>query len=105
MLSPSRLKKGCSATYTTMYKSPDGPPKRPTSPFPGMRTREPAPTPGGKSTSTVCVREKRPSPPHSPHRMIERPVPPQSAHVTENCRCPFARVVFAVPPHVTHVLS
>src|SRR5436305_4390973 len=105
MLSPIRLKNGCSPTLTKTYKSPDGPPKRPASPLPGTRMRAPVSKPGGNSTFRVSVPRTRPSPPQSLHGVIERPEPPQSPHVTANCRCPLMRVVLPVPRHGVHTLS
>src|SRR5579883_3132536 len=105
MLSPMRLKNGCSVTFTTTYKSPGGPPNGPASPFPGMRIRDPVLTPAGNSTSTVSVAATRPSPPHSLQELINRPDPPHSAQVTVNCRWPFDRVVLPVPLQVPHAVS
>src|SRR5262249_52030 len=96
---------GCSPTLTTTYRSPAGPPNRPLLPFPERRMREPVATPGGRSTSKVSERDPRPSPPQLLQGLMDRPVPPQSPHVTVNCKCPFVRIVFPRPPQPLHALS
>src|SRR5262245_27092281 len=105
MLSPMRLKNGCSPTLTTTYRSPAGPPNRPLLPFPERRMREPVATPGGRSTSRVSERDARPSPRQLLQGLMDRPVPPQSPHVTANCKCPFVRIVFPIPEQPSHALS
>src|SRR5262245_50753267 len=105
MLSPSLLKNGCSATLITTYKSPAGPPNRPASPLPGKRTRDPVESPDGRSIPSISVRETRPSPLHPRQGVIERPVPPQSEQVTENCRCPLFRVVLPAPAQPPQAVS
>src|SRR5215467_8327055 len=105
MLSPMRLKKGCSATFTTTYRSPAGPPKRPASPLPGTRIRDPVLTPAGNVTSKLSVPAWRPPPPQTPQGLMNLPDPLQSAQVTANWRCPFERVVFPVPAQLEHAVS
>src|SRR5262252_1676291 len=105
MLSPILLKKGCAAAFTTMYKSPAGPPKRPASPLPGNRIREPLFTPAGSATSMLSVTGIQPSPLQWPQRVIDLPEPPQSIQVTANCRCPFDRVVLPTPLQPAQGLS
>src|SRR2546428_657318 len=56
-----------------MYKSPGGAPRRPPSPLPGIRTREPVSTPAGMRILTFSVLVKVPLPLHSEHG--GRPVP------------------------------
>src|SRR5215813_11529614 len=97
MLSPILLKKRCVAAFTTMYKSPAGPPKRPASPLPGTRIREPVFTPGGRATSRLSVPGTHPSPLQWMQNVIVLPEPPQPMQVTANCRCPFDRVVLPTP--------
>src|SRR5215471_15169758 len=98
MLSPILLKNGCSPTVTTTYRSPAGPPRRPASPLAGTQILEPVTTPASNTTSTVVLAEIRPSPSQIRHKETKRPEPPQSAHVTANCRCPFARIALPPPP-------
>src|SRR5437016_12882226 len=67
--------------------------------------RVPVIAPGGTSTTILSVEGALPSPRQSRHALIARPDPPQSPHVTANCRWPLTRVVFPEPPHKEHAVS
>src|SRR5882757_10514347 len=99
ILSPSRLKKGCSSTRTVIYKSPAAPPATPAFPFPATRSRDPDATPCGILTSTASERLKRPSPRQVGHAFFNRPVPPQRLHVRLNFIAPAICVTVPLPSH------
>src|SRR5436189_177551 len=105
MLSPTRLKNGCGATFVTTKRSPGAPPSGPVSPFPANRIRDPVLTPAGISTSTDSFRAIRPSPPHSRQSVICLPEPPHSEQVIENCSRPLATEVLPAPVQFTQMLS
>ena len=65
-LSPSRRNRSCSATISSTYRSPAGPPPRPTSPRPSKWIRFPVDTPAGMRTEMSRELLTRPSPEHSP---------------------------------------
>src|ERR687889_2646078 len=91
-LSPLRAKTGESATWVTTNRSPGGPPRRPASPLPGSRIREPSLTPGGMLTRYFLSSRRRPSPPQvGQGSSITVPEPPQRAHgrVIENSPWPW----------------
>src|SRR6185295_2192743 len=100
MLSPLRVKCLCRPTLVMMYKSPGGAPRRPPSPLPGTRTREPVSTPAGIRIFTVSVFGVTPLPLQSEHGERLRPVPPQSEHSCANRNRPPARCTCPVPLHV-----
>src|ERR671917_1648400 len=86
-LSPLREKIGDSPTLQTTNRSPEGPPRRPASPLPGSRIREPSFTPGGMLTRYFLSSRSRPSPAQVGHgSSITVPEPPQRLHgrVIEN---------------------
>src|SRR5829696_1950603 len=62
--SPLRRKTGDSSTRQTTNRSPDGPPRRPASPLPGRRIREPSLTPAGMLTLYFLSSRVRPAPWH-----------------------------------------
>src|SRR5207237_9303587 len=105
MLSPLRVKYICLPTFVMMYKSPGGAPRRPPSPLPGMRTREPVSTPAGMRTFTFSVRDKVPFPLQSEHGGRPVPVPPQSVHSCVKRRRPPARCTWPEPLHVGQVIG
>src|ERR1044072_7595643 len=89
--------------YTTLFRScrsPAGAPKRPPSPLPGMRTREPVSTPAGIRTFTVSVFGITPLPLQREHRERRRPVPPQSGQSCANRKRPPARCTCPGPLQV-----
>src|SRR3712207_6852633 len=51
--------------YTTLFRSPAGPPCVPASPSPASLSREPVSTPAGIFTSICFSRSTRPAPRHS----------------------------------------
>jgi len=55
MLSPLRVNTGDEPTFVIMKRSPGGAPKRPPSPLPGIRAREPVSTPAGIRTLTFSA--------------------------------------------------
>src|SRR5688572_28862805 len=72
-------------------RSPDGPPRRPASPLPGSRIREPSFTPAGMLTRYFLSSRSRPWPAQVGHgSSITVPEPPQRLHgrVIENRPCP-----------------
>src|SRR5918992_2445623 len=86
-LSPFGLNTGDSLTWQTTYRSPDGPPRRPASPFPGSRILEPSFTPAGMFTRYFLSSRSRPWPAQVGHgSSITVPEPPQREHgrVIEN---------------------
>src|SRR6267378_4235471 len=105
MLSPLRVKYLCVPTLVMMCKSPGGAPRRPPSPFPGIRTREPVSTPAGMRTFTVSVLGTVPLPLHKEHGDRLRPVPPQSGHSCAKRNRPPARCTCPLPLHVAHTIS
>src|SRR5256884_6724270 len=88
-----------------MYKSPGGAPRRPPSPLPGMRTREPVSTPAGIRTFTFSVLVKVPFPLQSEQGGRRFPVPPQSEHSCVKRRRPPARCTWPEPLHVGQVIT
>src|SRR5919197_5284970 len=91
-LSPLRAKTDESVTWVTTNRSPGGPPRRPASPLPGSRIREPSLTPGGMFTRYFLSSRRRPSPPQVGHgSSITVPEPPQRLHgrVIENSPWPW----------------
>src|ERR1700752_3351786 len=105
MLSPLRVKYLCEPTFVMICKSPAGAPKRPPSPLPGIRTREPVSTPAGIRTLTVSVFGVVPLPLHREHGDRRRPVPPQSVHSCAKRRRPPARCTCPVPLHVAQTIT
>ena len=86
-LSPLRRKTGESLTFVITNRSPAGPPRRPASPLPASRIREPSFTPAGMFTRYFLSSRMRPSPWHVWHGFsITVPEPPQRSHgrVIEN---------------------
>jgi hypothetical protein len=78
---PRRSNTGCGRTARVRYRSPDGPPPRPSSPPPSMRRSIPSETPAGTSTETVCWVGIRPPPLHSRQGdAISSPVPSHVPH-------------------------
>src|SRR5918998_5118408 len=100
MLSPLRVKYLCRPTFVMMKRSPGGAPKRPPSPLPAMRTREPVSTPAGIRTLTVSDLGITPLPLQSEHGGRRLPAPPQSGHSCENFKCPPALCTCPEPLHV-----
>src|SRR5918998_1689464 len=85
--SPLRWKTGDSETCVITNRSPAGPPRRPASPLPGSRMREPSLTPAGMFTRYFLSSRRRPSPAQVGHGCsITVPEPPQREHgrVIEN---------------------
>ena len=92
-LSPLRLNTGDSVTWVITYRSPAGPPRRPASPLPASRIREPSLTPAGMLTRYLLSSRSRPSPAQVGHgSSITVPEPPQREHgrVIENTPWPWA---------------
>src|ERR687896_1900682 len=90
-LSPLRENTGESLTWVTTYRSPGAPPRRPASPLPASRMREPSFTPAGMFTRYFLSSRMRPWPWHVWHGFsITVPEPPQRSHgrVIENSPCP-----------------
>src|SRR5215208_1770136 len=86
-LSPLRWKTGESVTCVTTNRSPGAPPRRPASPLPGRRIREPSLTPGGMLTRYFLTSRRRPWPAQVGHgSSITVPEPPQreQGRVIEN---------------------
>src|SRR5216684_3484274 len=86
-----------------MKRSPGGAPKRPPSPLPGIRTREPVSTPAGIRTLTFSALAKVPLPLQSEQGGRRLPVPPQSVHSCvkrrrppDFCTCPEPLLVGSV---------
>src|SRR5919107_4291265 len=100
MLSPFRVKCWLRPTFVMMNRSPGGAPKRPPSPLPGMRTREPVSTPAGILTFTTSVFGTVPLPWQSEQGGRRRPTPPQSGHSCAKRRRPPARCTCPAPLHV-----
>src|SRR5207237_5143948 len=105
MLSPLRVKYLCCPTFVMIYKSPGGAPRRPPSPLPGMRTREPVSTPAGMRTFTFSVLVNVPFPLQSEHGGRRFPVPPQSVHSCVKRKRPPARCTCPEPLQVAHVIT
>src|SRR5258705_237652 len=105
MLSPLRVKYLCVPTLVTTNKSPGGAPKRPPSPLPGMRTREPVSTPAGIRTFTVSVFGTVPLPLHNEQGERLRPVPEQSGHPCAKRRRPPARCTCPEPLQVWQTIT
>src|SRR6185503_17320646 len=105
MLSPLRVKYLCVPTLVMICKSPGGAPRRPPSPLPGMRTREPVSTPAGMRTFTVSVFGVTPLPLHEEHGERRRPVPPQSGHSCANRKRPPARCTWPEPLQVVQTTT
>src|SRR5918997_955585 len=103
MLSPLRVKCLCLPTFVMMKRSPAGAPKRPPSPLPGMRTREPVSTPAGILTFTTSVFGTVPLPWQSEQGGRRLPPPPQSGHSCANRRRPPAGCTCPAPPQVVQV--
>src|ERR1041385_818422 len=100
MLSPLRVKYLCGTTFVMMCKSRACAPRRPPSPLPGIRTRDPVSTPAGMRTFTVSVLGTVPFPLQREQGERRRPVPPQSGHSCANRRRPPARCTCPDPLHV-----
>src|ERR1041385_4930914 len=100
MLSPLRVKYLCGTTFVMMCKSRACAPRRPPSPLPGIRTRDPVSTPAGMRTFTVSVLGTVPLPLQSEQGERRRPVPPQSGHSCAKRSRPPARCTWPVPLHV-----
>src|SRR5688572_26679422 len=86
-LSPLRWNTGDSDTCVITNRSPAGPPRKPASPLPGSRIREPSLTPAGMLTRYFLSSRSRPWPAQVGHgSSITVPEPPQRAHgrVIEN---------------------
>src|SRR6266478_6179055 len=105
MLSPLRVKYLCCPTFVMIYKSPGGAPRRPPSPLPGIRTREPVSTPAGMRTFTFSVLGSVPLPLQSEQGARRFPVPPQSRHSCEKRNRPPARCTWPVPLHVWQTIT
>src|ERR1700722_3352419 len=104
--SPSRWKISCALTLSITYKSPAGPPRKPASPFPDERRRDPASTPGGIFSFIFEVRWRLPSPwqPLQGFSKI-RPAPLQCGHVCAMLKIPRDIKTCPRPPHVAHVFN
>src|SRR5919199_3811460 len=103
MLSPLRVKCLCLPTFVMIKRSPGGAPRRPPSPLPGTRTREPVSTPAGILTFTCSVFGTVPFPLHRAHGGRRFPAPPQSGHSCANLRRPPARCTWPEPWQVGQV--
>src|ERR1700754_49621 len=99
--SPSRANTLSGRTCTVTYRSPDGAPRNPASPWPAGRIRCPSSTPGGIRTLMVRVRVVTPVPLHSSQgcSMIE-PLPRQSVHGSENPNAPWLLLTTPAPLQV-----
>lgn len=91
---PSRPNTESGRTCTVTYRSPDGAPRRPASPWPASRIRWPSSTPAGMRTLMVRVRVATPVPLHSSQgfSMID-PLPRQSVHGSEKPNAPWLRLI------------
>src|SRR5919199_2238452 len=103
MLSPLRVKCLCLPTFVMMKRSPAGAPRRPPSPLPGTRTREPVSTPAGILTFTCSAFGTVPLPLHRAHGGRRLPAPPQSGHSCAKRRRPPAFCTWPEPWHVGQV--
>src|ERR1700722_6018821 len=99
MLSPSRWKNGCGSTRIVIYRSPGGPPLRPSLPLPATRSRAFDVTPCGIRTSTGSECEIRPSPLQVGQTFFSRPRPSQRGQVRLNFIAPAIWVTLPVPSH------
>src|SRR5918994_7269855 len=91
-LSPLRWNTGDSVTCVITNRSPAGPPRRPASPLPGSRIREPSLTPAGMLTRYFLSSRSRPWPAQvGQGSSITVPDPPQREHgrVIENTPWPW----------------
>mmetsp|Transcript_17814 Transcript_17814/g.47671 ORF Transcript_17814/g.47671 Transcript_17814/m.47671 type:complete len:228 (+) Transcript_17814:350-1033(+) len=110
MSNPSRWKSSDGATFTSMYKSPDLPPRAPLSPSPRTRSLSPSEHPAGTWTSTRCpFFSTVPSPRQAVHLAAgSTPPPPHAGHC---CRCFMvprgvgtSSIVTPAPLHLLQVL-
>src|SRR4029079_6438504 len=91
--SPSRPNTLSDLTCTVTYRSPDGAPRKPASPWPANRIRWPSSTPGGIRTLIVRVRVVTPEPLHSSHGCsMTDPLPRHSVQGSENPNAPWLRL-------------
>src|SRR5208282_3506335 len=102
--SPSRWKISCVLMCSTTYKSPGDPPRKPASPLPDERRREPASTPGGMRSLIFELRSRRPSPWQDLHGFSKmRPAPLQCGHVCAMLKMPREVMTCPRPPQVVQV--
>src|SRR3569623_1076446 len=100
----SRVKIGCSLTFTYTYKSPAGPPCSPASPSPASRMRSPLSTPGGIFTCRVLCSWTRPWPWQLAHgSLITLPLPRQRGQVCCSEKKPCCIRTWPTPPQVVQV--
>src|SRR5215471_2983487 len=96
----------CGLTCSTTYKSPDGPPRNPASPFPAERSREPVSTPAGMRSLIFEATSLRPFPWHALQGFsMTRPAPWQCGHVCAMLKIPRELMICPRPPQVGHDLT
>src|SRR5438132_10795412 len=102
----SRMKIGCSCTWTTTYRSPGGPPLSPVSPSPVSLRRVPVSTPAGTFTERTLSFSTLPAPLHEGHGSVTTlPLPWQWPHGRAIWKKPWVSRSSPVPWQVGHCLG